>query len=123
MVKPVQTLSLRLTFMISRDECEAQVKGFNGARYKKFTNATEAEAFAGISVAPTADSLQKTSIPTVGGARPPCVEDEGGWEVVYCDGACKGNGQKDSVAGVGVWWGRSDPRYYLFSFITGIKSH
>ncbi|KAJ3871896.1 ribonuclease H-like domain-containing protein [Lentinula edodes] len=30
--------------------------------------------------------------------------------VVYCDGACKGNGKVGSVAGIGVWWGHNDSR-------------
>ncbi|KAK7063903.1 ribonuclease H-like domain-containing protein [Favolaschia claudopus] len=38
------------------------------------------------------------------------VLDESEWDVVYSDGACKGNGQVGSVAGVGVWWGHDDPR-------------
>lgn len=29
---------------------------------------------------------------------------------VYCDGACRGNGKADSIAGVGVYWGAGDPR-------------
>jgi ribonuclease HI len=37
-------------------------------------------------------------------------EDESGYDVVYSDGACKGNGQVGSVAGVGVWWGWNDSR-------------
>lgn len=37
--------------------------------------------------------------------------EEEGWDVVYSDGACKGNGQPGSIAGVGVWWGHNDPRY------------
>lgn len=36
--------------------------------------------------------------------------DETGWDVVYSDGACKGNGQAGSIAGVGVWWAEGDPR-------------
>ena len=39
------------------------------------------------------------------------IQDESGWDVVYSDGACKGNGKIGSIAGVGVWWGRDDPRY------------
>ncbi|KAI0744363.1 ribonuclease H-like domain-containing protein [Daedaleopsis nitida] len=38
------------------------------------------------------------------------IADESGWDVVYSDGACKGNGQRGSVAGVGVWWGENDAR-------------
>ncbi|KAL0569981.1 hypothetical protein V5O48_011974 [Marasmius crinis-equi] len=30
--------------------------------------------------------------------------------VVYCDGACKGNGKEGSVAGIGVWWAHDDKR-------------
>ncbi|KAI9511942.1 ribonuclease H-like domain-containing protein [Russula earlei] len=30
--------------------------------------------------------------------------------VVYTDGACSGNGQSGSVAGIGVWWGSNDTR-------------
>ncbi|KAG1886047.1 ribonuclease H-like domain-containing protein [Suillus subluteus] len=37
-------------------------------------------------------------------------EEESGYDVVYSDGACKGNGQVGSVAGVGVWWGWNDSR-------------
>ena len=36
--------------------------------------------------------------------------DEIGWDVVYSDGACKGNGKVGPVAGIGVWWGPDDPR-------------
>ena len=46
--------------------------------------------------------------------RSPDIEDEGDWDVVYSDGACKGNGQVGSVAGVGVWWGPDDPRLETF---------
>jgi hypothetical protein len=34
-------------------------------------------------------------------------------DVVYTDGACSGNGQPGSVAGIGVWWAVDDPRYVL----------
>lgn len=43
-------------------------------------------------------------------AMSPDVGDESGWDVVYSDGACKGNGKTGSIAGVGVWWGPDDPR-------------
>ena len=32
-------------------------------------------------------------------------------DIVYTDGACSGNGQLGSVAGIGVWWAVDDPRY------------
>jgi ribonuclease HI len=45
------------------------------------------------------------------------VDDESGWDVVFCDGACKGNGRKGSYAGVGVWWGHGDQRSVLLSIL------
>lgn len=41
--------------------------------------------------------------------------DENRWDVVYSDGACKGNGKVGSIAGIGVWWGPDDPRSGNFS--------
>lgn len=38
------------------------------------------------------------------------VKDEFACDIVYSDGACKGNGKPGSTAGVGIWWGRNDPR-------------
>ncbi|KAH9832886.1 ribonuclease H-like domain-containing protein [Rhodofomes roseus] len=38
------------------------------------------------------------------------VQDETGWQIVYSDGACKGNGKVGSIAGIGVWWGHGDER-------------
>lgn len=40
------------------------------------------------------------------------VEDESGWTIAYTDGACKDNGKESAQAGVGVWWGPNDTRYY-----------
>ncbi|KAF9469665.1 ribonuclease H-like domain-containing protein, partial [Collybia nuda] len=104
-------------------ECEAQVKGYPKPKYKKFTNAAEAEGFVkGFVVpAPSASNiLEKPSLRLTetsstydkGKKRAisPDLEDESGWDVVYSDGACKGNGKADPIAGVGVWWGVDDPR-------------
>ncbi|KAJ7610863.1 ribonuclease H-like domain-containing protein, partial [Roridomyces roridus] len=92
-----------------------QVKGFTGAKYKKFHSNAEAEAWiagdgassstAAAAPAPGASSSSK------GKKREMSSDvDADGWDVVYSDGACKGNGQVGSVAGVGVWWGPDDPR-------------
>ena len=45
--------------------------------------------------------------------------DESEWDVVYSDGACKGNGKVGSVAGIGVWWGPDDPRSGNFMQFSG----
>jgi ribonuclease HI len=41
------------------------------------------------------------------------------WINVWTDGACKANGNKGAVAGVGVWFGPDDPRY-VSSFLQSI---
>lgn len=110
-------------------ECEAQVKNFHGAVYKKLTTETEALAFmtseshlsplpsrlSSAAVTPAAISPPRSVVATSSSFRPSAavvanIEEESGYDVVYSDGACKGNGQFGSVAGVGVWWGWNDPR-------------
>ena len=89
-----------------REECQEQVHGFVGARYKKFKTEEEAQAYvAGVPIAPSWVHSPASKSPAPGD-----VVDETGWDVVYCDGACKGNGMPGSVAGIGVWWGKNDPR-------------
>lgn len=101
---------------LSRADCEAQTSGFPKARFKKFATFKEAEYFAlGMEASNAAASTtnEERSLPefnTRKRSRSPNVEDEGDWDVVYSDGACKGNGQVGSVAGIGVWWGPDDPR-------------
>lgn len=167
--------------MKSRDECEAQVKGFLGAKYRKFMDVEEAEAFAGAAVrssperrsqspvkaAPSTTttprraspyrrpepapettpatprihrasrSKKPTRIASLSPTRTlprnpaadwtqraasPDITDESTWDVVYSDGACRGNGKPGSVAGIGVWWGRNDPRYVLIiSFMRAVE--
>jgi ribonuclease HI len=112
------------------EECEAQVKNFHGAIYKKLTTETEALAFitmesrpslpssrlSSSAVSPAAISPPRSVAATSSTFRPSTAivandkEDEPGYDVVYSDGACKGNGQAGSVAGVGVWWGWNDSR-------------
>lgn len=46
----------------------------------------------------------------LGKQKPVDVVDESGWDVVYTDGACQGNGKVGAIAGIGVWWGCNDPR-------------
>jgi len=139
---------------LSWEECEAQTVGFGGARYKKFLNAADAEAYvaqfnastSSSSSTSTAANAPATSVTPVLPPVPPSprknkiytrpeftsgpasahastsngsgranleqqkIQDETGWMVVYSDGACKGNGKAESFAGIGVWWGRDDPR-------------
>ncbi|KZT02364.1 ribonuclease H-like protein [Laetiporus sulphureus 93-53] len=96
------------------DECREQTTGFPAARFKKLRSAAEAEEYLarfGIKwtlpeeTTPTPAPFQRAIENKVESPA-----DDGGCTIVYCDGACKGNGQAESVAGIGVWWGRSDPR-------------
>ncbi|KAF8167531.1 ribonuclease H-like domain-containing protein [Crassisporium funariophilum] len=100
-------------------ECEKHTKGFANARFKKFASKKEAEEYAMPDLSEqsnTATSSSTASPATViadskGKKRAfPVVQDEAGWDVVYSDGACKGNGKRVSRGGIGVWWGPDDPR-------------
>ncbi|KAF8956085.1 ribonuclease H-like domain-containing protein, partial [Flammula alnicola] len=101
------------------NECEAQTKGFRDAKYKKFQTLSDAQRFLSDNPSSeTMESVASSSTATVGtnntkGKKRTFgreVEDVSSWDVVYSDGACKGNGKLGSIAGVGVWWGPNDPR-------------
>lgn len=145
---------------MDRTDCKAQILNYNGAKYKKFPNPSEAEAWiqgnVGSDVARAAmetflalnatfrtDVLPQTAPethsapPAVSTAArgPPPVASVGGelavqlatavatspskpfgqpaegqpW-IVYTDGSCQGNGKPGAVAGIGIWWGKDDPR-------------
>lgn len=120
-----------------RADCEDQVKGYARAKFKKFNTFRQAEAFiaelnlerkpnddeeaanvyaeaAEAFVPQLVASTSTSNIPTVKPVAPIHQEKpvKEGWDVVYCDGACKGNGKGEdtAVAGVGVWWEDDDPR-------------
>lgn len=98
-----------------RKACEEQIKAYPGSRYKKFATLLEAQDFIvavesseiAVTSTSTAENLNETKGKkrTIGDA-----ENESGWDIVYSDGACKGNGKLDPVAGLGVWWGHNDER-------------
>ncbi|KAL5519723.1 hypothetical protein ACEPAG_1383 [Sanghuangporus baumii] len=119
----------------SWEDCETQVKGYAGARYKKFKTQREAEEFvsshpsATVALVPSSSRSRLLPVPVpvsrtmsqyqkMDSSEKPKLDvsrkddriDEEGFDVVYADGACKGNGQVGSVAGVGVWWGNNDTR-------------
>lgn len=137
-------------------ECQAQVKSFSGAVFKKFNTKTEAEqhvldhggtfsadglqpsaampiqkaATSGVSSSGSGSSSKSNTLkrarpdePTESAAntdidtkRPRTIgmksygrhsflEDADGYVHVYTDGSCEGNGQKNAVAGLGVYFG------------------
>uniref|UniRef100_A0A915AH34 Ribonuclease H n=1 Tax=Parascaris univalens TaxID=6257 RepID=A0A915AH34_PARUN len=111
-------------------ECEKQVKGFAGARYKKFLNEHEALDF-------IAANRGKKSFQSVGSSSTAAVgfihkkrtphevsstmkdlkgvgSDIAKWQsegvpVVFTDGACSSNGHRGAKAGIGVFWGDDHP--------------
>jgi ribonuclease HI len=119
-----------LLSLICRRNCEAQIKGFPNASHKKFVSRRDAQEFvngAGASNTPHSeeDSPKSASGSKIGGQKRLFVEieDESGWDVVYSDGACKGNGKVGSVAGLGIWWGEGDARFVMGCFqLINLKS-
>lgn len=69
-------------------ECSEQVKRFKGAKFKKFTTKEEAQNF----ITPKIDNDFKVDY------------------YVYTDGACSNNGRKNAEAGIGIYFGKDDPR-------------
>ncbi|KAI0067219.1 ribonuclease H-like protein [Artomyces pyxidatus] len=113
------------------DECEDQVKGFNAAVYKKFHDRQSAEEWIVIGRVPSAIpvSSERVVVPSATSSESPnpipststttstttptaaaAASTDSEKIVVYTDGSCRGNGQVGAYAGVGVWWGRDDPR-------------
>lgn len=118
MVWSYSLYTLPLEPIFFRDECFEQTNGYTGAKYKKFANSTEAEHFVafGNSLSALGPAVSSDVAGDSKGKKRALsldVEDELEWDVVYSDGACKGNGKVGSVAGVGVWWGYNDPRFAL----------
>jgi ribonuclease HI len=95
------------------DECKGQVHGFKGAVYKAFDSEQEALQFtlgtgaANAPTTPTAVHAQTTKTKKVG-AEPEPTGLAG--LTIYCDGACSNNGKPGAKAGVGVYFGKGDPR-------------
>lgn len=78
------------------DECNAQVKGFPSAKYKKFDNEIDAAAYI-----LSQSCIDSPSISTVS-----FVPDY----YVYTDGACINNGRSNAMAGYGIYFGENDRR-------------
>ena len=82
------------------DECNASVKGFKGAIYKKFTTQSEAEHFIITNVVKS--TKEEIEIPKDSETAPDYY--------VYTDGACSNNGRKTAKAGIGIYFGMDDAR-------------
>lgn len=93
-----------------------QVQAVKGPKYKKFATRKEAEDFVKSGgKAPAASAAEKKDKVVVEDAQEKDVKKQKLGEskkktTVYTDGSSLGNGQKGSVAGVGVWFGDMDHR-------------
>lgn len=122
--------------LLSRPECEKQIKGVVGAKFKKFETLKEAEVF--VKEGPQQFTKPTKPIKVVGGLkvvkgtpydRPDASSSSNSTTnkdhfvrvngvrvaasdsiVVYTDGSSRGNGQQGCQAGVGVFFGVNDPR-------------
>lgn len=77
------------------NDCKLSVSGFRGAIYKKFDSKSEAESF-------IQNNQTHETLPTM-------ITDEPDY-YVYTDGACSNNGKASACAGIGIFFGKDDPR-------------
>lgn len=98
--------------------------GWKGPKYKKFDTRAEAEAFVrSFGTAAKAARLEHDGDEVDGVEEPPAkkaktvpkpVPTRNGVDVVYTDGSSLGNGRVGATAGVGVFFGESDPRFVFY---------
>ncbi len=75
----------------SWDECQENVKGFKGAKFKKFNNENDAKLFIGNNQCDENISIEPDYF-------------------VYMDGACSKNGCEGAKSGLGIYFRENDPR-------------
>ncbi|KAJ1656393.1 hypothetical protein IWQ61_004037 [Dispira simplex] len=96
-------------------DCQAQVKGYSGAVFKKFDSLAEAQAFStnGRQTSSSQRSYGYSNRSSYSYRAPPPLSYESSskpYTTVYTDGAAPQNGKKGCTAGVGVYFGPNDPR-------------
>jgi ribonuclease HI len=79
------------------EECQKQVTGFKGAKFKSFATLSQAQAWSALSSPLTEESSQ-------------IKEPSDQVTTVYTDGACSNNGKRNSLGGIGIWFGQNDKR-------------
>ncbi|KAJ9052076.1 hypothetical protein DSO57_1037802 [Entomophthora muscae] len=116
-------------------QCQEQTKGFTSARYKKFNNQAEAEAFVksgkalgnvkDVVIKKTKKDTQASKQAAAAKGTPKAIEDsktdvqsqeddsekvdvpskEGSTEIIYTSGTSRGRGKRGVCAGLGVYFG------------------
>ncbi|KAJ1661041.1 hypothetical protein IWQ61_000133 [Dispira simplex] len=96
-------------------DCQAQVKGYSGAVFKKFGSLAEAQAFSanGCQTSSSQPSYGYSERSSYSYRAPSPLSYESSskpYTTVYTDGAAPQNGKKGCTAGVGVYFGPNDSR-------------
>lgn len=81
------------------DIAKEQVDGFKGAQFKSFSSKKEAEEY-----------IDMTTYTITSNTEARCIN-------AWTDGACSNNGSDDARAGIGVFFGDSDPRNLSERFV------
>ena len=84
-------LEKNLVFIFHGMTVSNKVKGFKGAKFKKFNNEEDAQHFIASYSYFNEEHVQQDYY-------------------VYTDGACSKNGAKDAIAGIGIYFGKDDTR-------------
>lgn len=94
-------------------ECKARIDGYKGSVYKKFDTRTEAEAFINTkteAIEATAVKADKAKAEKTAAITEIQDSDFTADYYVYTDGACTNNGSDNAEAGIGIYFGETDPR-------------
>lgn len=102
-------------------ECEEQVHGFKGARYKKFPVARDALVFFGL--LDTNQHLNLVSLDEKPTTTTPSFTATAATTTIWTDGACKNNGKTNAKAGIGIYFKRKggEPSVRTALPLNGIK--
>ena len=79
--------------------CKKNVMGYKGAKYKKFENKLDAENYLKDS-----DELKQSNLEKFFTLTNTEIN------YIYTDGACVNNGKLNAKAGIGIYFGKNDPR-------------
>ncbi|VDP29896.1 unnamed protein product [Soboliphyme baturini] len=111
------------------DDCKRQVDGFSAAEFRKFKKKQDALKFIGSASSDAALYPEDESATAGSWVRNNLLKETNhklrekpqftlsrknivstAIPVVYTDGACSDNGGNNAAAGIGVYWGKDDPR-------------
>ena len=81
------------------EECENEIKGFSGSKYKKFTNKKEADYYLKYGILLDEDKNYNNSSPNSSDTKNLKTL------YIYTDGSCINNGKVNAKGGIGIYYG------------------